>query len=342
MGNGQGGWIWKTLATGLAAMVLIGSVVAQDQPRRNRGRLRDQGGDALKKVRPQGGDPLAPQAKEKGQAKDNGVPPAVGTYHYTFKLHSFDGTVLAASYYPSKLASSAPAVVLIHEVSRSRKDFEEPVAELKGQGFAEHLQRERYAVVSVDLRGQGQNPRHELNANDRASLVSDLQAVYMFLLDRHNRGDLNVGKLGVLGLGAGGNLAAAWAFQPGAAVSVEGEASDLNALALISPLSQGSGYSLRQIIPQLAPKVPIALLTGGKDEASKDAVESVRGVVERERLSKIELFPSSLSGYKLLRLEPKVTGVIMKFLEGAIKLRAVEWEPRYNLTPVTVSDITIV
>ena len=44
----------------------------------------------------------------------------------------------------------------------SRKDFEEPVAELKGQGLAEHLQGEGYAVLSMDLRGQGQNPRRAL------------------------------------------------------------------------------------------------------------------------------------------------------------------------------------
>ena len=95
-------------------------------------------------------------------------PKAAGdTFHYTFKLHSFDGTSLAASLYPSKLGSSAPVVMLIHEANRSRKDFEEPVSELKGQGLAEYLQAEGYAVFTMDLRGQGQNPRRALTSSDR-------------------------------------------------------------------------------------------------------------------------------------------------------------------------------
>ena len=194
----------------------------------------------------------------------------------------------------------------------------------------------------MDLRGQGQNPRRALTANDRTLMAEDLQAGYVFLLDRHNRGDFNVAKLGVLALGEGANLAAAWAYQPGAAVSTEGRASDLNALVLISPYPEGSGYVLSHIIPSLAPRIPLALLAGSKDNASKDAVESVRRTVERARLNKIELFPSSLHGYKLMRLEPKVTAAITRFLESTIKLRPTEWEPRYNLTPVTVSEILTV
>jgi dienelactone hydrolase len=229
--------------------------------------------------------------------------------------------------------------MLVHEASRSRKDFEEPVADLKGQGLAEYLQQEGYAVFSMDLRGQGQNPRRPLTANDRSLLVEDLQAAYVFLLDRHNRGDFNVAKLGVIAMGEGANLAVAWAYQPGAAISTEGRPSDLNALLLISPYPEGSGYVLGHVVASLAPRVPLALLAGAKDNASKDAVEAVRRIVERARLNKVELFPSSLHGFRLLRLEPKVTTTITRFLESTVKLRPTEWEPRYNLIPIAVSDI---
>ena len=53
--------------------------------------------------------------------------PALGTFHYTLTVRSFDGAPLAATYYPSKLGSAAPAVMLIHEMGRSRKDFEDAV-----------------------------------------------------------------------------------------------------------------------------------------------------------------------------------------------------------------------
>ena len=232
--------------------------------------------------------------------------------------------------------------MLVHEANRSRKDFEEPVADLKGRSLAEHLQEEGYTVLSMDLRGQGQNPRRVLNASDRSLLAEDLQAAYVFLVDRHNRGDLNVAKLGVIAVGEGANLAVAWAYQPAAAVSTEGRPADLNALVLISPYPSGSGYVLSHVLPSLVPRLPLALLAGSKDNTSKDTVESVRRLVERARLSKVEFFPSALHGYKLMRLEPKVTPAVLRFLEPTIKLRPIEWEPRYNLTPVTVSDIQIV
>jgi pimeloyl-ACP methyl ester carboxylesterase len=298
----------------------------------------------LRKVRPQPGDPLANAAGGDAKGLNKGVAaiPALGTFHYTFKLHSFDGSPLASSYYPSKLGSSAPVLILIHETNRSRKDFEESVTELKGQGLAEHLQAEGYAVLSMDLRGQGQNPRRPITATDRSLMTTDLQAAYFFLLDRHNRGDFNIGKLGVIALGDGANLTGAWANQPGAAASTEGRASDLNALILVSPYPQGAGYVLSHVIASLAPRIPLALLVGSKDNASKNAVESVRRLVERGQFNKVELFPSSLHGFMLVRLEPKVTSAITRFLESTVKLRSTEWEPRYNLTPVTVSDILTV
>ena len=340
MGSGHGGWVEKALTVVVVSLVTVSIVAAQAQPGQNRGRIRNQGGAPLKKARPEAGDPLAKAdgANAKGKAKAAGA----ATYHYTFKLHSFDGSPLAASFYPSKLGSTAPVVMLVHEANRSRKDFEEAVTELKGLGLAEHLQEEGYAVFSMDLRGQGQNPRRVLSASDRPLLAEDLQAAYFFLLDRHNRGDFNVAKLGMIAVGEGANLAVAWAYQPGAAVSTEGRPSDLNALVLISPYPAGFGYVLGHILPSLAPRIPLALLAGSKDNASKDAVESVRRVVERVRLNKVELFPSSLHGYKLMRLEPKVTPAIMRFLEPTIKLRPIDWEPRYNLIPVTVSEIQTV
>ena len=340
MGSGHGGWVEKALTVVVVSLVAVSIVAAQAQPGQNRGRIRNQGGAPLKKARPQAGDPLAKAdgADAKGKAKAAGA----ATYHYTFKLHSFDGSPLAASFYPSKLGSTAPVVMLVHEANRSRKDFEEAVTELKGLGLAEHLQEEGYAVFSMDLRGQGQNPRRVLSASDRPLLAEDLQAAYFFLLDRHNRGDFNVAKLGMIAVGEGANLAVAWAYQPGAAVSTEGRPSDLNALVLISPYPAGFGYVLGHILPSLAPRIPLALLAGSKDNASKNAVESVRRLVERARLNKVELFPSSLHGYKLMRLEPKVTPAIMRFLEPTIKLRPIDWEPRYNLIPVTVSEIQTV
>jgi dienelactone hydrolase len=324
---------WMALAVMLAFVGIALAQVPRQQGHGTRGQVRNQGGSPLKKARPEAGDPLAKLAAVPAR-------PVPGSFHYTLRLRSFDGTPLAATFYPSKLGSSAPVVMLIHEIGRSRKDFEDAVLDLKGQGLAEHLQGLGYSVFSMDLRGQGQNPRGQ--RHDAQQLIEDLQAGYFFLLDRHNRGDLNLAKLGVIALGDGANVAAAWAFQPGAAITTEGRASDLNALVLISPKPEGFGYVLGHLVASLAPRVPLLLLAGDRDNPSKDALQSVQQVVQRARLNKVELFPSSLHGYKFLRLEPKITATMFQFLETALKNRPVEWEPQYNLTPVTFGDAQIV
>jgi hypothetical protein len=323
---------WVTLAT---ILTLAGGVLGQAQRQAGRDPLRNPGGVPLKKARPEASDPLA---KVPGAAQR----PAAASIHYTFRLRSFDGTPLAASYYPSRLGNSSPVVMLIHEMGRSRKDFEDPVQDLKGQGLAAHLQGLGFAVFSMDLRWQGQNPRRALSADERPKLIEDLQAGFFFLVDRHNRGDLNLGKLGVVALGDGANLAAAWAVQPGAAITIEGKPSDLTALALISPNPEGFGYVLRHGINTLASRVPLLLIAGERDNPSTDTLQSVRQVVQRARLNKIEFFPSALHGYKLLRLEPKVTSALIHFLDTTLKNRAVEWEPQYNLSPVTFGDSQLV
>ncbi len=345
MRDGSGAFASRSWWAPAVALVLVGLAMVQadaQQPqpprpvRKPRAPVRDQGGVPLKKAaRPEAGDPMA---KAPGAAADL-VP---GTYHFNFRLHSFDGAPLAASYYRSKLGSSAPVVMLIHESGRSRKDFEDPVLELKGQGLAEHLQSLNYAVLSLDLRGQGQNARRALSNSERSRLVEDLQSAYFFLVDRHNRGELNLAKLGVIAVGDGANLAAAWAYHPGAAVTTEGRPSDLSALALISPMPSGSGYVLKHTMASIAPRIPLLLIAGENDQASKNAVQDSRPLVERARLNKVELYPSSLHGYKLLRLEPKVTSAIFHFLDTSLRGRAVDWEPEYNLLPVTFSDIQTV
>jgi len=335
--------MWNSMRSGkfwAVAVVLSTTLVVAAQearPRPGRARLRDQGGVPLKQAKPEVGDPLAgPGARP--AAKIGPAP-----IHYTLKFHSFDGAPLSASYYPSRLGTTAPVLILVHEANRSRKDFEDPVLELKGKGLAEHLQDQGYALFSFDLRNRGQELRRSTAGNkndDRAeTLVDDLQAAYQFLLDRHNRGELNVGKLGVIGMGEGANLVAAWAHQPGAAVSTEGRPGDINDMILISPEPEGAGYLLEHVLAPLALRVPMLLLAGEKDKASSDAVEAARKSVERSRFNKIEIFPSSLHGFRLLRLEPKAATALVRHLDSTLKLRPAEWEPRYNQFPIAVTDV---
>jgi hypothetical protein len=326
---------------GALALGTVGAAVAQNAATKAKGAgaggkaVRGKGrAGPLKKALPNAADPLAAPALKKAA-------PA-GSFHFKLRITMFDSTPLAATYYPSRLGTGAPVLLLIHEKDRSGKDFEEPIGDLKGEGLALHLQGQGYAVLILDLRGQGANPRRALSAQDWREMVADLQGAYQFLVDRHNRGELNLAKLGVVALGEGANLAAAWASLPGGAVSNEGRTSDLAALVLVSPLAGGEGFRLHTVLATLAPRVPLLVMAGQRDAASSDPVKAVRALVERPRLNKVEFFPSSLHGYKLLRLEPKATSVLNKFLEGTIRFKADEWEPRYNLNPVSFTEIQVV
>jgi hypothetical protein len=345
--NRRVGWAWAgrglvvvAVALGMAG-VSLSLALAQAPAAKGKAAakaLRGKGKTNIadrKKVPPNAADPLA--AAQKKQAA--GKPALSGTYHFRLKIHAVDDATLVASYYPVRFDTNTPVVLLIHEKDRSSKDFEDPIDELKKTGFAEHLQSLGYAVLAFDLRGYGGNARRAMSDRDWNAMVIDLQAAYFFLVDRHNRGQLNVAKLGVVALGEGANLAAAWAYEPGGAVSHEGRTTDISGLVLVSPLPEGSGFAFPRLMNALAPRIPVLLMAGERDVPSHDAITKVRANVEKTRQNKVELFPSSLHGYKLLRLEPRTTTVITKFLESTVKLRPVEWEPRYNLTPVTYSDV---
>ncbi len=349
--NRRSGWASTVLVAALVALGVIavaGSLaeVQAQAPKakaaaKNAAKPKGKNGVAAKK-----GDPLAAPLQKDQDALQ---PAAAGTYHFRVRLHSFDETTMVTSYYPAKLDIASPVVMLIHDRDRSSKDFEDPIDELSRKGLAESLQGLGYAVLSFDLPGHGANVRRPINNRDWVEMIDDLQAAYQFLVDRHNRGELNVAKLGVIALGEGADLAAAWAYLPGGAVSHEGRASDLSALALISPVPviakaypNGEDLKFATLMNALAPRVPILLMAGERDTVSHDAVKQVRANVERPRGNQVELFPSSLHGHKLLKLEPRATSVLTKFLERAVKNKSLEWEPRYVLNPVLYTDIEVI
>ncbi len=302
--------------------------------------------------------PGQPQAKQAGQAPAKGAAnanapgqPQAGQapgfpkwpFHYELKILS--GTIpLAVKYYPAEKPFEAPVVLMLHETGqgRSSHDFEEPIEELKKAGFAQYLQKQGFAVLLMDLRGHGANPRHDVTDSEWLTMVADLQAAYLFLVDRHNRGELNLGKFGIVALGDAGNLAAAWAATPGGGVSSEGRISDIGALVLVSPEADARGLALARILPRIAPRFPIMLISGDRDQKSIQPVRDAQPIVERHRLSKVAYFDSALHGLKLLSFFPKVPTAIEKFLNDPVKFRTVAWEPRYLLAPVKYAGINLV
>jgi alpha-beta hydrolase superfamily lysophospholipase len=266
-------------------------------------------------------------------------------FRYELTIASFDGAPLAVRYYPSQLGAAAPVVLLVHDLGpgRSIQDFDASVADLEGQGIASHLQKLDYAVLAVDLRGHGQSPVRARGTVENPLLrwIGDLQAAYRFLLDRHNRRELNLAKFAVVALGHGGNLAAHWATAPGGAVSIEGRTSDLAAMALISPRPTLNDRPIEPAVTALAPRLPILLQAGAGDAEGSALLDALRPAVERQRLSRVTLTETRLPATNLLRFAPGATAPLIEFLDGTVKVRADEWEPRYNLDPVVYTNVRV-
>jgi pimeloyl-ACP methyl ester carboxylesterase len=270
-------------------------------------------------------------------------------FHYRFRITGADGVALAATFFPSRAADRAPVVLLVHQTGtgHSSRDFERPVEGLKNETLAAHLQSLDYAVLLVDLRGHGGTARRELAAgageNDARRwtvLGGDLQTAYSFLIDRHNRRELNLGMFGVVGVGDAGSLVTVWAASPNAAVANPGRISDLGALALVCPPLEVPGLRVAPSLASLAPRLPMLLLTSNRDA---ELTKAAGPLLARNARSRIEPFDTALGGDQLLRFEPKSVEALTKFLDDTVKFRKnVDWEPRYLLQPVAASEVKLI
>jgi hypothetical protein len=294
---------------------------------KRKGQLAAGGAPPKQEARPKAADPLVKNALQDGVLPE-------WPYHVRLKIQGGDGTPRNAVYYPGKTPFRAPILLMIHQTAsgRSLKDFEKPIEELEGMSFAERLQHEGYAILLLDLpRGEAQT--RSAGPREWQGWILDVQAAYRFLIDRHNRGELNLGSFGVLGLGDGGNLLLDWALTPGAGVSSQGRTSDLGVMVLISPLGEVHGSRLETGVQRAAPRLSLMIGVGERDAASGPAVQAVQAIVERQNQGRVVYFTTALNGAQLMQFQPGVTAAVMKFLEPLLS-RVVEWEPRYLLEPV--------
>lgn len=181
-----------------------------------------------------------------------------------------DNVNLYITYYKSIAGKESPVVVLLHMSDGNRFIWQTP------RGFAEQMQLQGYAVITVDLRGHGESkggiaganvnqdpkkkkpaappkkgsrPVEELNPADYGNMVTqDMEAVKKFIKDEHQAEHLNMNKMGIVGPEMGAAVAAEfaavdWLKAPYAdAPPTSGQATpkgqDVRALVLISPQSK--------------------------------------------------------------------------------------------------------
>ena len=133
----------------------------------------------------------------------------------TVALRAADGTTLSAAWLAP--ARPAPAIVLVHMLTRTRRDWDVAAEALNASGFG---------VLALDLRGHGESSGNW--ASGLAPLQQDVQAAADWL---KARSDVLSGRIGIAGASLGATLAALVAASDGA----------VRSLALISPASEYRG-----------------------------------------------------------------------------------------------------
>ncbi len=165
-----------------------------------------------------------------------------------------DGVTLAATWYEPS-ARPGPAVVLVHMLHRSRRDWDALAARLASEGIG---------ALAIDLRGHGESQAWGTGEPpDYSALVQDVRAARRFLA---SRADVQPGRIGIAGASLGANLAALEASGDPAVAS----------LALLSPSLDYRGLRIEAAVKKVAS--PVLLVASDDDPyALRSARELQKG-----------------------------------------------------------------
>ncbi len=251
-------------------------------------------------------------------------------------INTTDDVTLSATFYPSRRGKEAACVILIHDDGGKRAECDRLARKLQAQGVA---------VIVPDLRGHGDSTGDfkQLRLDDYQAMVQrDLEAVKGFLLKRNNLGELNIERLGVVGIHLGAALALNWAAHdwnwPELATGKQGQ--DVKALAIISPEWGYKGVRIGEAVvePGVQSEISIFIVAGRRNNRYYNEARRLHNSFARfhdvslpaERRTLFFQTPStSLQGLPLLN-EPSfdVEGMIVEFVELRLVKPAIAWQMR--------------
>jgi pimeloyl-ACP methyl ester carboxylesterase len=273
-------------------------------------------------------------------------------------LVTSDGVNLHITYYPSEKGKDAPVVVLLHGKDGNRFIWQ------SDDGFAEMLQKNNYAVVTVDLRQHGETKGGAAgNANQdkkkpgkkgtgpdlkpddyRAMVAADMEAVKKFIFEENQAEHLNMNKMGIVGAEMGATVAALyadvdWNKEPyddapdPKFATPRGQ--DVRALVLISPQSSYHGLHMAPAINDLrTPQWGIAVLVCvGKNDAqdkgqSKKIFDQAKAPPGNEKHMYYYDYAGKLRGTDLLGKNLGIEGHMLVFFEEHLKKLDAPWRDR--------------
>ena len=209
-------------------------------------------------------------------------------------IRTDDGVTLAATWY-EPASRPGPAVILVHMLHRSRREWE---------AIAQRLASEGIGALAFDLRGHGEStagPPPAAGQSEYAAMVQDVRAARRYLAQRS---DVQQSRVGVLGASLGANLAAL------AAAADETIAS----LALLSPSMDYRGLRIDAAARKV--KRPMLLVAADDDPyATRSARELQKeGAGPREIL----ILNQAGHGTVMLSRDPGLAGALVDWFRRTL------------------------
>jgi pimeloyl-ACP methyl ester carboxylesterase len=166
------------------------------------------------------------------------APSPVGALSQRVTFHTDDGLTVAATWYEPSVRP-APAVILVHMLRKSSRDWDQLATRLAAEGIG---------ALAVDLRGHGES---QGNADDYAGMVRDVRAARRLLA---SRGDVIPSRIGLAGASLGATIAA----------QAAAEDPSITALALLSPSLEYRGLRIDAAVRKYGAR-PVLLIASDDD-----------------------------------------------------------------------------
>ena len=172
-----------------------------------------------------------------------------------------DGVTIAATWYEPSMRP-APAVILVHMLGRSRRDWD---------GFAGRLASAGIGALAIDLRDHGESGSGP-DAPDHSVMVKDIAAARRFL---NARGDVRASSIGIAGASMGANLSAlAAASDP-----------SISSVALLSPSLDYRGLRIEAAVRKYGNRPMLLVASDDDPYARRSALDLEKIGGQREVLT---------------------------------------------------------
>jgi pimeloyl-ACP methyl ester carboxylesterase len=257
------------------------------------------------------------------------------------------------------IAKNTPVIVLLHGDKENRLVWEGE------KGLAPRLQREGFAVITVDLRKHGQSTNvgrasgdspaggkstegTNIQSIDYQNMVDeDLEAVKKFIFEQNQAKRLNMNKIGIIAAESSAAVAVCFAANDWLKDPFDDAASDdmktprgqdVRALVLLSPPQKTKGLQFAEALAKVrTPDYNVAFLTlyGKLNKADTAAINTHKKLFANTKANKDRIYlvgyKTNLRGTDLLGKGIDAEATIIEFFKLHLKdLKDSEWRDRQS------------